>query len=199
MTDKTKGESQEDEVIEDDVQLDEEEEQKEDPNGEKKPESLTDDERAELEKLRNKDLNFKRLKEKYEKKSTEGEENEKEGKSDVADTILAETGKDLSESVRAKAKYFFNKIAGTIKDPTLQRAFMQDAIRMAENPLNLGGEVNKVIPNGGGRTTRPTDKDTRTPEAKQIQKNLGVSDDDRKKYSGSNWKPKYVNPSKNNE
>lgn len=182
-------------------------------------EPLTDKERKELEDLRNKEMNFnklrsgvnrqyKRFEEYSEEERSKMSEREKEllQRQDAIEAkerdIVEKTKDSIIERIcgdnndmKEKIKFYYDKIdlPSSTPDEIIRKvnnakylAEQNDAVQ--RNPINdinsfQGGDYLPGI-NHGNQNTNETDA------SKIMRQNMGISNDDMKKYSSPNWKPK---------
>jgi len=158
---------------------------------------LTDDERAELEKLKEKDLNFKKLRD----STKEEKEKIKKGKEELAkeqqefrektvqerldDALDIEVGDD--EELRKKTVFNFGRIEGDAVTRKEIHQKVKEAVGMTGTPpspsmLARGGS------HSGYRGLGETDK-KETNESKEMRKDMRISDKDKEKYGGAEWQP----------
>ena len=128
---------------------------------------LTEEEKAELEKLREKDLNFSKLKKKVESQPKEdpqpNEDPEPEENPELERMFTAVGVED--EAQKKLVKHYFEKLAGDIDDPALQMHYMEKAkaLALSDKPLQ-GGEIptssagGSTPPSGGGHQMTEADR-----------------------------------------
>lgn len=176
--------------------------------------SVSESEKEELEKLRNKDMNFAKLRKKKEAEETkteadkeaeailEAERKEAEAKkvteakveSDKkVSELLSKKSPNLSDSEQKKALYFYNRLSNGSDDPELQAMFADQAIRAATNSYGDDSTFAAGVHNNGGRQLGNNNNEKQeSAGGKAIRESVyGLSKEDAAKYSGDNWKPKY--------
>jgi len=150
--------------------------------------TLTEDEKRELEDLRKKDFNFKKLRTKAE---TPPEPKAKPVASDDSGTLLDEL-KVEDEGLRKKATHFFSKLTQGIDDKDLRKMFMEDAIVLAKRSSPQGDPMSPAYSGASGSRATPSDSPLSDPEVREFSQVFGVDEEDVKKYdpvANRNWKP----------
>lgn len=160
-------------------------------------EDLTDDERKELDALRKKEMNFKKLREQSKKTKKQVDERVKEledREKDFRENMIKERKEDAlallvedDKELRKKVLLNYDRIIGDAVTKEEVYAKMRDAVNM------LGGNV---APNPlarqyrGGNDRFDQGKRGESSEAKELREALNISDADKKKYGKEDWKPK---------
>lgn len=165
---------------------------------EEKPETdLTDEERKELEELRKKDLNFRKLRDSSKKTKAELDKEREDLAKDVKDfkdNLVSERKSDAldmlvgeDKEMRKKVLLNYDRIVGDANTKQEIFAKMKDA-------ANMTGGVQEPNPLarqhfGGGDRFGTTDK-RESDDSREMREKMRISDEDKKKYGGKDWKPK---------
>lgn len=174
-----------------------EEERTEEEERVEEEEPITSDERRELEALRKKEFNFKKMRELGKKTKEEvkkGKEEldtdwrayrEEQTKERMLDALEILVGDD--EDARKKVLFNFNRI-----DPDKPARSKEEIYKRMKEAANMIGEGQQpsILSRGGHSGYRGSSDKSETPTSIEMRKNLRISDEDKKKYSGSEWTPK---------
>jgi hypothetical protein len=175
-----------------------EEEEKEEDTEDKEPEKveMTKEEYEEYQKLKEKDLNFQKLrngtkKDKEDIKKTREELDsraaefldtlEKERKADALSMLI---GDDIE--LRKKALFNYDRI----KDDAKTKEEIYKKMKEAVNMTGVREEVNPMYRDTGHSGYRGFEKSNKESEdSKEMRETMRITDEDKKKYGGDNWKP----------
>lgn len=158
---------------------------------------MTKEEYEDYQKLKEKDLNFQKLR--------NGTKKEKEeiakGKADLTEewtefrTNLEKERKEDSLSLlvgddaelRKKALFNYERI----KDEAKTREEIYKKMKEAVNMAGVSTGVNPLNANSGHSGYRGFEKSTKeSDDSKDMRRTMGISDEEKKKYGGDNWQPK---------
>lgn len=170
----------------------------EDQEGQITEDELTVDERAELEALRKKDFNFKKMR----SVTKQGREEIKKGKEELdsgwkefRENIIKERESDAlellvgdDEEKRKKVLYNYNRID---KDkPAVTKEEIYKRMREAANMEGVSSSPN-IISKGGHSGYRGTTSVQESPESQKMRKEFKITDEQKSKYSSPDWTPKF--------
>jgi hypothetical protein len=174
---------------------------------------------AELERLRQKDMNFEKLRSKVEKEQAPATEpapapeaptpepepvQEPEPvkislePSDTEKAMLTDFGVD-DVDIEKKSMYYYRKLSDDVDDPEIQKIKMEEAIVMAKNVSAGTTGLDSAVSSTGTRSFGGGNETQESEASLEMRKKFGISDADKEKYGSDNWDPKYVNFKKSKE
>lgn len=166
-------------------------------NQEKAEDDLSDDDRTELERLRKKEFNFKKLRGQTKSEKEEirkGREELNKEWQEYKNSLIKERQEDAlsllvgdDEETRKKVLYNFNRIDPDKPATTKDEIF--DRMREAAKLTGANAQPN-ILSQGGYSGYRNFDSKSESEASKEIRKELNITDEDKSKYSGE-WKPKF--------
>lgn len=169
---------------------------------------LAEAERVELEKLRQKDMNFSKF-----RKQQMGNQTSEETPpatppvtppappatptpapptpqpQDQEALAILRGLNVVDEGLQKKALYYYNKLAGDTNDPVIREMFMKNAINMANSGLTPGGSGIPTSSAPGSHGGVPPAASDYNPEMASV---FGIDKETHDKYS-QEWKPNYGN------
>jgi len=163
--------------------------------GDKKPD-LTDDERAELEKLREKDLNFKKLRDKEKRTRSEIDKERDEltkSQQEFIDNMVRERKEDALALLVGDDKELRNKALvnyDRIKDEAKTKEEIYSKMREAVNMIGVASQPDPMARQYHGSYDRFGSNKAESDDSKGMREAMRISDEDKKKYGGDNWKAK---------
>lgn len=157
---------------------------------------IAEAERAELETLRKKDLNFSKLRKQVEEKRADAgggdgqqppkkEETPAPKTDDVASKLFQELNV-TDDNMKSKAKYYFDKLAAGTTDPAILKMHMESSLMLAKNPHQPNMSP---PPSGGG--SRGGGGGNENANNREMASVFGLGDEDVQKYDQKDWKPNY--------
>jgi hypothetical protein len=190
------GETTEEEK-DDDTVTEEEEVTSEEKTDDEKYE-LSKDEYADYLKLKEKDFNFKKLRDQKKLAKQEVEKGKKEldeGWKDFRDNMIRERKEDAlsllvgdDTEIRKKVLYNYDRI----KDEATTKGDIYKKMREAVNMLGDSSPSNPMSRQTRGVADRFGSNATKqeSEEQRSMRQAMGISDEDKKKYGSDNWNPK---------
>lgn len=159
--------------------------------------ALSSEERKELEALRKKDFNFKKMRDNTKKSKDEVKREKEEVKEEwqeFKENLVKERKEDAlsllvgdDDELRKKVLYNFNRIDPNKPITTKEEIFK----RMKEAYSLVPGAREPNIITRGGHSGYRGGSEGESADSKAMRKEMRISDEVKKKYSGEKWDPKF--------